>query len=92
MEIHRPIHAIWFIRIEKFFCILQRKIPTPKDFPDLQGLQTAIIQFQASYDKIAKPFNWKYTKDHFNKTLARKVEPSATAALEPEARRRTKNS
>jgi len=42
---------------------------TPNDFPDLETLQRTILQFQALYNQIAKPFKWKYTKDDLKKTL-----------------------
>ena len=79
IQIHTPIHASWLNQIEIFFSILQRKVLTPNDFPDLQTLETAILEFQAFYEKIAKPFKWKYTKDDLKKTLERIAERAATA-------------
>ncbi|MHB8202478.1 MAG: hypothetical protein ACYDHG_02090 [Desulfomonilaceae bacterium] len=41
-------------------------------FPSGIGMRyIPILQFQAFYEKIAKPFKWKYTKDDMKKTLER---------------------
>jgi hypothetical protein len=69
IQIHTPVHASWLNQVEIFFSILQRKVLTPNDFPDLETLETTILQFQALYNQIAKPFKWKYTKDDLKKTL-----------------------
>ncbi|MCX5872550.1 MAG: transposase [Deltaproteobacteria bacterium] len=79
IQIHTPIHASWLNQIEIFFSILQRKVLTPNDFPDLQTLERTILMFQAFYEKIAKPFKWKYTKDDLKKTLMRIAEQAVTA-------------
>lgn len=80
IQIHTPIHASWLNQIEIFFSILQRKVLTPNDFPDLQTLEKAILDFQSFYDRIAKPFKWKYTKDDLKKTLARIAELAVVSA------------
>ena len=69
IQIHTPIHASWLNQVEIFFSILQRKVLTPNDFPDLQTLETTILDFQRFYERIAKPFKWKYTKEDLKKTL-----------------------
>jgi hypothetical protein len=35
---------------------------TPNYFPTLEDLTKNIINFQNRYEKIAKPFEWKFTK------------------------------
>jgi len=69
VQIHTPVHASWLNQVEIFFSILQRRVLTPNDFPDLESLETTILQFQGIYNQIAKPFKWKYTKDDLKKTL-----------------------
>lgn len=69
IQIHTPVHASWLNQVEILFSILQRKVLTPNDFPDLETLEATILQFQALYNQIAKPFKWKYTKDDLKKTL-----------------------
>jgi hypothetical protein len=69
IQIHTPIHASWLNQVEIFFSILQRKVLTPNDFPNLETLERTILEFQTLYNLIAKPFKWKYTKDDLKKTL-----------------------
>jgi hypothetical protein len=69
IQIHTPVHASWLNQVEIFFSILQRKVLTPNDFPDLKSLETTILQFQDLYNQVAKPFKWKYTKADLKKTL-----------------------
>lgn len=71
IQIHTPVHASWLNQVEIFFSILQRKVLTPNDFPNLESLETAILQFQDLYSAIGKPFTWKYTKDDLKETLSR---------------------
>lgn len=60
--VHLPVHASWLNQIEIYFSILQRKVLTPNYFPTLEALTKNIINFQNRYEKIAKPFEWKFTK------------------------------
>ena len=60
--VHLPVHASWLNQIEIYFSILQRKVLTPCDFPSVDALTKNIINFQNRYEKIAKPFKWKFTK------------------------------
>ena len=71
IQIHTPIHASWLNQVEAVFGILQQKVLTPNDFASLESLETAILQFQALYNQIAKPFKWEYTKDDLKKTLSK---------------------
>jgi hypothetical protein len=71
IQIHTPVHASWLNQVELLFSVLQRKVLTPNDFPDLEMLESAILRFQALYNQIAKPFKWKYTKDDLKKTLSK---------------------
>jgi len=71
IQIHTPVHASWLNQVELLFSVLQRKVLTPNDFPDLEALETAILGFQALYNQVAKPFKWKYTKDDLKKTLSK---------------------
>lgn len=71
IQIHTPVHASWLNQVEIFFSILQRKLLTPNDYPDLQTLEKSILQFQDIYNEIGKPFKWKYTKEDLKKTLSK---------------------
>jgi hypothetical protein len=69
--IHGPIHASWLNQIEIFFSILQRKVLTPNDFPNLATLRRRILDFQDHYERMAKPFAWTFTRADLLKLIAR---------------------
>lgn len=81
--VHLPVHASWLNQIEIYFSILRRKVLTPNEFPSLERLAQTILQFQERYQRTARPFDWKFTKDDLS-TLMRKLEkhcaPLARAA------------
>jgi hypothetical protein len=60
--IHLPLHASWLNQIEIYFSILQRKVLTPADTISLSALQDTILRFQDRYERLAKPFEWKFTR------------------------------
>jgi len=62
VPVHLPIHASWLNQVEIYFSILQRKVLTPADAPSLDGLAANILAFQAHYQTLAKPFEWKFTR------------------------------
>ena len=67
--VHLPIHASWLNQIEIYFSIVQRKVLTPQDFESLAEVEDRLLKFQDRYDKIAAPFEWKYTRKDLEKTL-----------------------
>jgi len=69
--IHGPVHASWLNQIEIYFSILQRKALTPNDFPSLVSLKERILGFQEHYQKISKPFEWKFTRKDLNTLLCK---------------------
>lgn len=69
--IHTPIHASWLNQVEIYFSILQRKVLTPQDFEDLEQLEKRILDFQAIYEKAAKPFEWKFSRQDLKNILAK---------------------
>ena len=64
--VHAPVHASWLNQIEIYFSILQRKALVPNDFKSLETLKERILGFQFYYEQIAKPFEWKFTRNHLN--------------------------
>lgn len=56
IQIHTPVHASWLNQIEIYFSVVQRKLLTPNDFQKL-------------YEKIAKPFEWKFTRNKLTELL-----------------------
>ena len=69
IQVHTPVHASWLNQIEIYFSILQRKLLTPNDFVDLETLEYRLLAFQDHYEKIAKPFKWKFTKKDLKRIL-----------------------
>ena len=69
--VHLPVHASWLNQIEIYFSIIQRKVLTPNDFQSLEAVEERLLQFQDRYEEIAKPFEWKFTRDDLLKLLIR---------------------
>ncbi len=64
-----PTHASWLNQIELYFSIVQRKVLTPNDFRDLEYLEQRLMEFQAFYNRKARPFNWKFTRTDLEERL-----------------------
>ena len=62
IQVHTPVHASWLNQIEIYFSIVQRKALTPNDFDSLKALRQRLIDFQKHYERIAKPFEWKFRR------------------------------
>jgi len=77
VPVHLPIHASWINQIEIYYSILQRKVLTPADAISLDDLGQRILAFQARYELMAEPFEWKFTRADLNKLLARLAAKSA---------------
>lgn len=60
--VHGPVHASWLNQIEIYFSIVQRKVLTPNDFPDLAAVADRLRQFEIHFESLAKPFEWKFTR------------------------------
>lgn len=69
VPVHTPVHASWLNQVEIYFSILQRKVLTPGDFSSLEELEKRIIKFQGYYEEVAKPFEWKFTREDLSKLL-----------------------
>lgn len=69
--IHLPVHASWLNQAEIYFSVVQRKVVTPNDFFDLAQIEERLAVFEARYNTMAQPFNWKFTRDDLHRLLAR---------------------
>jgi len=69
IPVHTPIHASWLNQIEIYFSVVQRKVLTPADFKSTAELENRILNFQGHYEKVAKPFQWKFTREKLNKLI-----------------------
>lgn len=72
--VHGPVHASWLNQIEIYFSIIQRKVLTPNDFPNLTILQERLKAFERHFEKIAQPFEWKFTRSELLQLL-KKLSP-----------------
>ena len=73
--VHGPVHASWPNQIEVYFSVLQRKALTPNDFASLNELAERLRAFERHYEAIAKPFEWKFTRDDLQHLLKRMKTP-----------------
>lgn len=80
IQVHTPIHASWLNQVEIYFSVLQRKVLTPNDFESLEDLENKILNFQALYENVAKPFEWKFTREDLKKLLRKFDEKYKMAA------------
>ena len=69
--VHGPVHASWLNQIEIYFSIIQRKVLTPNDFPNLNAVAERLFDFQYYWETIAKPFQWKFTRLDLARLLAK---------------------
>ncbi|MGH7775989.1 MAG: transposase [Candidatus Dormibacterales bacterium] len=77
--VHLPMHASRLNQIEICFSILQRKVLTPADVTSLAELEANILAFQAGYQEMAKPFEWKFTRRDLDSLLTRLATVSVAA-------------
>ena len=78
--VHTPVHASWLNQIEVYFSIIQRKVLTPNVFRSLDELKATLADFEKHYEQVARPFEWKYTRDDLTKLLRKLRERDAARA------------
>jgi hypothetical protein len=69
--VHLPVHASWLNQIEIYFSIVQRQALTPDDFATQAEVTTRLLGFQRHYQRIARPFEWRFTRADLAKLLRR---------------------
>lgn len=69
IAVHLPVHASWLNQIEIYFAIVQKKVLTPNDFPDLRAVEKRLLDFQIRYQEVARPFKWKFTRKDLKEKL-----------------------
>jgi len=67
--VHTPVHASWLNQVEIYFSIVQRKLLNPNDFLSLDDLKYMMMEFERHYEQIAKPFEWKFTRNDLKKLM-----------------------
>ena len=80
IPVFTPVHASWLNQIEIYFSIVQRKVLTPNQFDNLEAVADRLLRFQARYGQMARPFEWKFTRQDLVNVLARYAELHETAA------------
>jgi DDE superfamily endonuclease/Homeodomain-like domain len=83
VPVHLPIHASWLNQVEIYFGVLQRKVLTPPDAASLDELAHRILAFQSDYERLARPFEWRFTRADLAtllERLAEKADPLPAAA------------
>jgi hypothetical protein len=69
--VHLPIHASWLNQIEIYFSIVQRKALTPDDFVTPDEVRDRLLGFQRHYQRVARPFEWRFTRADLARLLQR---------------------
>ena len=69
IAVHLPIHASWLNQVEIYFAIVQKKVLTPNDFLSLEAVKKRLLDFQIRYQKVARPFSWKFTRKDLKEKL-----------------------
>jgi transposase len=69
--VHTPVHASWLNQVEIYFSVVQRKLLTPDDVPNLQLLAERLAAFENRYNQAAQPFNWKFNRDDLDQLIDR---------------------
>ena len=80
IPVFAPIHASWLNQIEIYFSIVQRKVLTPNAFDTLEAVADRLLRFQTQYEQLARPFEWKFTRQDLMNVLARYSEVHEPAA------------
>ncbi|MBV9164726.1 MAG: hypothetical protein JO342_01070, partial [Solirubrobacterales bacterium] len=64
-----------------YFSVVQRKALQPNNFPNLDTLERTLLAFGRRYEQIARPFEWKFTREDLHRVLERLDQPSSTLQL-----------
>ncbi len=54
-----------------YFSVVQRKVLTSNDFGSLAELSERLLAFQAHYQKVAAPFDWRFSREDLDRLLER---------------------
>jgi hypothetical protein len=52
--IHCPIHSSWLNQVEIYLSIVDRKVLTPNDFPNLMEVERRLNDFERRFEVLAK--------------------------------------
>ena len=71
IPVHTPVHASWLNQVEIYFSIIQRKVLTPNDFPDLDSVRLRLALYEELSNRHPKPFDWKFDRAQLAALLTR---------------------
>jgi len=71
IPVHTPVHASWLNQVEIYFSIIQRKVLTPNDFPDLDSVRLRLALYEELSNRHPKPFAWKFDRAQLAALLIR---------------------
>jgi hypothetical protein len=69
--VRAPVRASWLNQIEIYFSIVRRRVLTRNGFRCLQALAERLADFERYFERIAKPFEWEFTRTDLNALVAR---------------------
>ena len=69
--VHTPVHASWLNQVEIYFSIIQRKVLTPNDFPNLNAIRLRLALYEELTNREPKPFAWRFTRQDLTDWLKR---------------------
>src|SRR5688500_8870902 len=72
---HTPAHARRLNQADTYFSVAQRKVLQPNNFPDVDTLEQTLLAFGRHYEQIARPFDWKFTRQDLQRLLERLDQP-----------------
>jgi hypothetical protein len=69
--VHTPVHASWLNQVEIYFSIIQRKVLTPNDFPDVEAIRLRLALYEELSNQSPTPFQWKFDRAKLTMLLAK---------------------
>jgi hypothetical protein len=58
-------------QVEAYFSIIQRKVLTPNDFPNLEAVRVRLALYEELANQRPRPFEWKFTRKDLGDWLQR---------------------
>jgi hypothetical protein len=77
--LHTPGHASWLNQVEIYFSIIQRKVLTPNQFPNLDAVRLRLALYEELSNRTPKPFRWKFTRQKLANWLQKAAPHCSTA-------------
>jgi hypothetical protein len=71
MVVHPPVHASWLNQVEIYFSVIQRKVLTPNDFPDLEAIRLRWALYEELSNQSPTPCQWKFDRTKLTTLLAK---------------------